>query len=173
MFEMLKVALMSLGLIWTGRLAFSRQLILARGPMPPRGPVVHGGPAIQRGLVFPRRVIARSIQARSIQSGLLALLAVGWHRPALAGVMGAASPLPYPVAVERSRQAARAVLERRGTESCLRGKLSGALLVLSASCEAEVRQTPLYALAEQVAVTSDWRSATMDASARAILAQPP
>jgi hypothetical protein len=173
MFEMFKSAIMSLSLILTGRLAFSRQLILARGPMPPRGPVVHGGPAIQRGLVFPRRVIARSIQARSIQSGLLALLAVGWHRPALAGVMGAASPIPYPVAVERSRQAARAVLERRGTESCLRGKLSGALLVLSASCEAEARQTPLCALAEQVAVTSDWRSATMDASSKAILAQPP
>jgi hypothetical protein len=168
MFEMLKGALMSLGLILTGRLAFSRQLILARGAMPPRGLVVHGGPVIQRGLVFPRRVIPRSIQ-----TGLLALLAVGWHPPALAGVMGAASPLPYPVAVERSRQAARAVLERRGTESCLRGKLSGALLVLSASCEAEVRQTPLCALAEQVAVTSDWRSATMDASSKAILAQPP
>jgi hypothetical protein len=168
MFEMLKGALMSLGLILTRRLTFSRQLLLARGAMPPRGLVVHGGPVIQRGLVFPRRVIARSIQ-----TGLLALQAVGWHRPALAGVMGAASPLPYPVAVERSRQAARAVLERRGTESCLRGKLSGALLVLSASCEAEARQTPLCALAEQAAVTSDWRSATMDASARAILAQPP
>jgi hypothetical protein len=168
MFEMFKNFLMSLSLILTGRLAFSRQLILARGPMPPRGLVVHGGLVIQRGLVFPRRVIARSIQ-----TGLLALLAVGWHRPALAGVMGAASPLPYPVAVERSRQAARAVLERRGTESCLRGKLSGALLVLSASCEAEAHQTPLCALAEQAAVTSDWRSATMDASSRAILAQPP
>ncbi len=153
---------MPLHLIMARRLALSKRLILARGAMPP------GGPVIQLGLVFPRRVIARSIQ-----TGLLALLAVGWHRPALAGVMGAASPLPYPVAVERSRQAARAVLERRGTESCLRGKLSGALLVLSASCEAEARQTPLCALAEQAAVTSDWRSATMDASARAILAQPP
>jgi hypothetical protein len=153
---------MPLHLIMARRLALSKRLILARGAMPP------GGPVIQRGLVFPRRVIARSIQ-----TGLLALLAVGWHRPALAGVMGAASPLPYPVAVERSRQAARAVLERRGTESCLRGKLSGALLVLSASCEAEAHQTPLCALAEQAAVTSDWRSATMDASSRAILAQPP
>lgn len=153
---------MPLHLIMARRLALSKRLILARGAMPP------GGPVIQRGLVFPRRVIARSIQ-----TGLLALLAVGWHPPALAGVMGAASPLPYPVAVERSRQAARAVLERRGTESCLRGKLSGALLVLSASCEADERQTPLCALAEQAAVTSDWRSATMDASSRAILAQPP
>jgi hypothetical protein len=65
------------------------------------------------------------------------------------------------------------VLERRGTESCLRGKLSGALLALSASCEAEARQTPLCALAERAVVNSDWRSATMDASARTILAQPP
>ena len=159
---------MPLHLIMARRLALSKRLILAMGAMPPRGLVVHGGPVIQRGLVFPGRVIARSIQ-----TGLLALLAVGWHPPALAGVMGAASPLPYPVAVERSRQAARAVLERRGTESCLRGKLSGALLVLSASCEAEARQTPLCALAEQAAVTSDWQSATMDASSREILAQPP
>jgi hypothetical protein len=93
--------------------------------------------------------------------------------PGAGGGDGAASPLPYPVAVERSRQAARAVLERRGTESCLRSKLSGALLVLSASCEAEARQPPLCALAEQAAVTSDWQSATMDASSREILAQPP
>jgi hypothetical protein len=162
MFEIFKDTPMSLDLILARRLTLPRQLILAGEPMPPRGPVIHGAP------VFPRRVIPRSIQ-----TGLLALLAVGWHPPALAGVMGAASPLPYPVAVERSRQAARAVLERRGTESCLRGKLSGALLVLSASCEAEARQTPLCALAEQAAVTSDWQSATMDASSRAVLAQPP
>ena len=90
---------MPLHLIMASRLALSKRLILARGAMPPRGLVVHGGPVIQRGLVFPGRVIARSIQ-----TGLLALLAVGWHPPALAGVMGAASPLPYPVAVERSRQ---------------------------------------------------------------------
>ena len=153
---------MPLHLIMARRLALSKRLILARGAMPPGGPVIHGG------LAFPGR-----FNARSIQTGLLALLAVGWHLPALAGVMGAVSPVPYPVAVERSRQAARAVLERRGTESCLRGKLSGALLVLSASCEAEARQTPLCALAEQAAVTSDWQSATMDASSRAILAQPP
>jgi hypothetical protein len=87
--------------------------------------------------------------------------------------MGAVAPVPYPEALERSRLAAKAVLERRGAEACLRGKLTGALLALSASCEAEARQTPLCALAEQAAVTSDWRSATMDASSRAILAQPP
>jgi hypothetical protein len=153
---------MPLHLLLPMRLALPRQLILVRGPILPGGPVIHGGPGL------PGRVIARSIH-----TGLLALLALGWHPTALAGVMGAASPVPYPVAVERSRQAARAVLERRGAESCLRGKLGGALLVLSASCEAEARQTPLCALAERAAVTSDWRLATMDASARAILAQPP
>ncbi len=86
--------------------------------------------------------------------------------------MGAVAPVPYPEAVERSRLAARSVLERRGAEACLRGKLTGALLALSASCEAEARQTPLCALAERAVVSSDWRLATMDATALAILAQP-
>lgn len=108
-----------------------------------------------------------------IQIGLLALLlAVGCHSAGLAGVMGGVTPVPYPEVVERSRLAAKAVLERRGAEACLRGKLTGALLALSASCEAEARQTPLCALAERAVVSSDWRLATMDATALAILAQP-
>ncbi len=86
--------------------------------------------------------------------------------------MGAVAPVPYLEAVERSRLAARAVLERRGAEACLRGKLTGALLALSASCEAEARQTTLCALAERAVVSSDWRLDTMDSTARAILAQP-
>lgn len=107
------------------------------------------------------------------QIGLLALLlAIGCHSAGLAGVMGAVAPVPYPEALERSRLAAKAVLERRGAESCLRGKLTGALLALSASCEAEARQTPLCALAERAVLSSDWRLATMDATALAILDQP-
>jgi hypothetical protein len=94
-------------------------------------------------------------------------------RPGAGGGDGRRQSDPLPRGGGAQSPGARAVLERRGTESCLRGKLSGALLVLSASCEAEARQTPLCALAEQVAVTSDWRSATMDASSKAILAQPP
>jgi hypothetical protein len=118
-------------------------------------------------------VILKRFTSRSLQIGLLALLlAVGCHSAGLAAVMGGVTPVPYPEAVERSRLAARAVLERRGAEACLRGKLTGALLALSASCEAEARQTPLCALAERAVVSSDWRLATMDATAFAILAQP-
>lgn len=121
----------------------------------------------RRIAVFPGRFASRSLPI-----GLLALLlAVGCHSTGFAGVMGAVAPVPYPEAVERSRLAARSVLERRGAEACLRGKLTGALLALSASCEAEARQTPLCALAERAVVSSDWRLATMDSTALAILAQ--
>jgi hypothetical protein len=122
----------------------------------------------KRTIIFLKRFASGPIQI-----GLLALLlAVGCHSAGLAGVMGGVTPVPYPEAVERSRLAAKAVLERRGAEACLRGKLTGALLALSASCEAEARQTPLCALAERAVVSSDWRLATMDATALAILAQP-
>jgi len=118
-------------------------------------------------------IFGRQFASRPLQIGLLALLlAVGCHSAGLAGVIGAVTPVPYPEAVERSRLAAKAVLERRGAEACLRAKLTGALLALSASCEAEARQTPLCALAERAVLSSDWRLATMDATALAILAQP-
>jgi hypothetical protein len=128
-----------------------------------------------RVIIFSRQIeiFPERFASRSLQIGLLALLlAVGCHSAGLAGVMGSATPVPYSQAVERSRLAAKAVLERRGAEACLRGKLTGALLVLSASCEAETRQTPLCALAERAVVSSDWRLATMDDTALAILAQP-
>ena len=126
-------------------------------------------------MVFPKlgAVFLKRFTSRFLQIGLVALLlAVGCHSAGLAGVMGGVTPVPYPEAVERSRLAAKAVLERRGAEACLRGKLTGALLALSASCEAEARHTPLCALAERAVVSSDWRLATMDATALAILAQP-
>ena len=85
---------------------------------------------------------------------------------------GGAVVRPYGEAVARSRAAAAAVLNRSGAESCLRGKLTHALLGLSASCEAESRHNPLCTLAHQAVVTSDWRLSFMDATARMLLEQP-
>lgn len=61
---------------------------------------------------------------------------------ARAAVMGAAKALPYAEAVDRTHTAAEAVLAGAGAESCLRGKLTNALLGLSSSCEASGDRNP-------------------------------
>lgn len=113
---------------------------------------------------------------RLTMGGLLLLVALG---PLAASAVFAGEPQaggavvrPYGEAVDRSRAAAAAVLNRAGAESCLRGKLTHALLGLSASCEAESRHNRLCTLANQAVVTSDWRLPFMDATARALLEQP-
>lgn len=66
------------------------------------------------------------------------------------GVGRAAPALPFPQAVEISRQAADAVLRQTGSESCLRGKLTNAMVTLSDSCDSAGRQDSLCRLADQV-----------------------
>lgn len=91
--------------------------------------------------------------------------------------MGGVKPVPYPQAVQRSRAAAEAVLHRSGSSSCLRGKLTNALLGLSSSCEAAGEHNPLCQLADAVVVkTGDWDPGFMDSTARQLLqlsAPPP
>jgi hypothetical protein len=65
--------------------------------------------------------------------------------------------------------AARAVLARAGAESCLRGKLTRALLGLSSSCEREGRRDELCALADRAAVVTPMTLAFMDETSRTIL----
>ncbi|MEB3320888.1 MAG: hypothetical protein VKI63_08120 [Cyanobium sp.] len=104
--------------------------------------------------------------------GALALLVFsGTALPALAAVQGSARALPYPEALDRSRVAAEAVLARAGAESCLRGKLTNALLGLSASCEAQKngQPDPACALAEKAVVQLSWPLPFMDATARELL----
>ena len=66
-----------------------------------------------------------------------------------AQVVGAAKAIPMEQALQRSQLAAEAVILRRGKETCLRGKLTNALLGLSASCEAAGQRSGLCALAHQ------------------------
>lgn len=103
----------------------------------------------------------------------LALLVAGaavlaW-RPGDAAVMGAAPAQPMAEAIRITREAATAVLEKGGSESCLRGKLTNALLGLSSSCEAAGLRSPLCRLADQVVVTTGWSVPFMEDSARRLL----
>ncbi len=88
---------------------------------------------------------------------------------AAAAVLGAAPSRPYPEAVATTRLAAQAVLDRDGAESCLRGKLTNALLGLSSSCEAAGERSPLCQLADRAAASTGWSIAFMDATAQQLL----
>jgi hypothetical protein len=83
--------------------------------------------------------------------------------------MGGARALPLGEAVQRSRLAAEAVIHRRGKETCLRGKLTNALLGLSASCEVAAQKDGLCALADQAVVQVGWSLAFMDSTAQQVL----
>jgi hypothetical protein len=73
---------------------------------------------------------------------------------ARAAVMGAAKALPYAEAVGRTQAAAEAVLAGEARETCLRGKLTNALIGLSSSCEASGQRSPLCQLADSAAVVT-------------------
>lgn len=99
----------------------------------------------------------------------LALLVLGPLRPA-AAVVGGPKAYPYEQAVGTSLKAAEAVLGQTGTETCLRGKLTNAMLGLSASCEASGQRGPLCQLADQAAViTGLWSLDAMEDTARQVI----
>lgn len=87
--------------------------------------------------------------------------------PALAG--GATTAPSHADAVRISRVAAKAVLERAGAETCLRGKLTRALLGLSASCEAAGERSPLCSLADKAVVVTPMSLSFMDETAHQLL----
>lgn len=87
----------------------------------------------------------------------------------LATSAASAAPLPYPQAVVNSEAAAKAVLARAGRESCLRGKLTRALLGLSNSCEASGTRNPLCSLADKAVVVTPMSLAFMDQTSQQLL----
>jgi hypothetical protein len=88
---------------------------------------------------------------------------------AIASAPVQAAPLPYAAAVSNTQVAARAVLARAGRETCLRGKITRALLGLSSSCEASGSRTPLCALAEEAVVVTPMSLSFMDDTSRRLL----
>ena len=89
--------------------------------------------------------------------------------PSLPAHGGVPSPA-HAQAIDRTKAAAWAVLDQSGTEHCLRGKLTNALLGLSASCAAAGAGSPLCELAERVVVTTGWSVTFMETTARQLLA---
>jgi hypothetical protein len=103
-----------------------------------------------------------------LASGLVCL-ACGAALVAVAPGVTAAAPLPYPQAVHNGELAARAVLARAGRESCLRGKLTRALLGLSDSCAASASRSPICALADRAVVVTPMSQGFMDQTAHQLL----
>ena len=121
--------------------------------------------AVEQPGAFPRN----SALSRLALAGLALAVAGAVVGPGRAAVMGGARVIPFEQAVERSRLAAEAVIHRRGKETCLRGKLTNALLGLSSSCEAAGQRSGLCALADQAVVQTGWSMAFMDATAHRVL----
>lgn len=104
-----------------------------------------------------------------------ALLGFGVVSPPLLALPPAAcaAPLPYPEAVAQGRKAASAVLARAGAESCLRGKLTRALLKLSESCAAAGDRGALCSFAAHAVVVTPMSLAFLRETADRILALSP
>lgn len=105
---------------------------------------------------------------RPQQIARVALLAAVGATSLLAAAATAA-PLPYPQAVANSDAAARAVLARAGRETCLRGKLTRALLGLSDSCAASGMTNPLCSLADKAVVVTPMSLSFMDETSQQLL----
>jgi hypothetical protein len=124
-------------------------------------------------LVFrlPQSPTARRGPGRRLNraAAALVLAGLGTALPAAAAVMGGARALPYDQALGRTEAAAVAVLARRGAESCLRGKLTNALLTMVASCEAAGEHNALCDLSNRAVVQPTWSAAFMETTARQVL----
>ena len=84
---------------------------------------------------------------------LLLLLIVGsaciW--PSVAASQGWKRALPMPEASEEAVTAANAVINQSGSEECLRGKLSNAIVRLSNSCDVSGHSSTACELASELA----------------------
>ncbi|MCX5966747.1 MAG: hypothetical protein NTV57_03690 [Cyanobacteria bacterium] len=87
----------------------------------------------------------------------------------LRALPAAAETLTYPKAVAFADTSAHAVLARAGRETCLRGKLTKALLGLSNSCEASGTTSPLCRLADKAVIVTPMSLAFMDQTSRQLL----
>ncbi|MCU0529209.1 MAG: hypothetical protein MUD04_06895 [Cyanobium sp. Prado107] len=100
---------------------------------------------------------------------VLGLASLGLWSASAAAVMGGARAVPYDQALGRTRDAAKAVITRAGTESCLRGKLTNALLQMVSSCEAAGQRNSLCELSNRAVVQPTWSLEFMEATARDVL----
>lgn len=122
---------------------------------------------MKRFLSLPRRA---QMRCGSALGGVALAASLATASSTVAAPASCAAVLPYPEAVARTDKAARAVLARAGRESCLRGKLTNALLSLSSSCEHEARpNSSLCSLADRAVVVTPMSLAFMDDTSRELL----
>ncbi len=101
-----------------------------------------------------------------LASGVVALASIA---AAGAGPSPACAADPFPEAVAFSRKAAQAVLNQEGRETCLRGKLTKALLKLSDSCDAAGQRNALCTLAGKAVVETPMSLTFMEDTSRKLL----
>ncbi|MFY7695779.1 MAG: hypothetical protein ACOVQK_05485 [Cyanobium sp.] len=116
------------------------------------------------------RISGRSVFS-ALTSGVAALASIA--AVASVAAVGVAQPAcaadPFPEAVAFSRTAAKAVLNQDGRETCLRGKLTTALLKLSDSCDATGEKSSLCTLASKAAVVTPMSLTFMEDTSRQLL----
>ncbi len=124
-------------------------------------------------LLGPQRCFSLAGLTRLTGLSGLGVLASGLTALASVAAVGVAQPAcaadPYPEAVAFSRTAARAVLNQDGRETCLRGKLTKALLKLSDSCDASGQSNPLCTLASKAVVETPMSLTFMEDTSRKLL----
>ena len=114
-----------------------------------------------------------SVMARLTGLSSFGVVASGFAAMASVAAVGSLQPTcaaeSYPEAVAFSRKAAHAVLNQEGRETCLRGKLTKALLKLSDSCDATGQSNALCKLASKAAVVTPMSLTFMEDTSRQLL----
>ena len=82
---------------------------------------------------------------------LLLIVSTAWTGPSVGASQSWKRALPLPEASQQAVTAANAVINQSGSEECLRGKLSNAIVQLSNSCDAANRSSPSCELASNIA----------------------
>jgi len=122
-----------------------------------------------------RSPLFAGLSALTHLSGLSGFGVVASGLAAMASVAAVGVPQPacaadaYPDAVTFSRKAAHAVLHKEGRETCLRGKLTKALLKLSDSCDATSQRNALCTFAGKAVVETPMSLTFMEDTSRKLL----
>ena len=92
----------------------------------------------------------RPLLAAVLSTGVVGLCALVGGNEVLAAADSWKRAVPYAQASRETTTAAKAVINRAGSEECLRGKLSNALIRLSNSCDVNGHATDACELANRL-----------------------
>ena len=101
---------------------------------------------------------------------LLLIVSTAWTGPSVGASQSWKRALPLPEASQQAVTAANAVINQSGSEECLRGKLSNAIVRLSNSCDVFGHSSTACELASKIAVQeSELSMGEMLATSEALL----